>query len=249
MTSMESRAAVASPTRPWPADRVELWPTETLIPYTNNPRLHSAADIEKIVASILKWGWTNPVLVDEQGVLIAGHGRVAAAARLELKSIPVIVAHGWSEEEKQAHRLADNELAARGSWDLDLLRSELGDLKFSGFDLDLIGFEPDRLDEILRGLGSSGLSDPDTVPDVSDQPVTVPGDIWRSGADNDFMAKALAESGIFVASIDFRMPPAAPHPGSAQDINLGIPWLKANAREFQGRPEWIGSWATSSGGD
>jgi len=150
---------------------------------------------------------------------------------------------------EQAYRLADNELAARGSWDLDLLRSELGDLKFSGFDLDLIGFEPDRLDEILRGLGSSGLSDPDTVPDVSDQPVTVPGDIWRSGADNDFMAKALAESGIFVASIDFRMPPAAPHPGSAQDINLGIPWLKANAREFQGRPEWIGSWGTSSGGD
>ena len=226
-----------------------MWSTETLIPYANNPWLHSAADIEKIVASIGKWGWTNPVLVDEQGVLIAGHGRVAAAARLELKSIPVIVAHGWSEEEKQAYRLADNELAARGSWDLDLLRSELGDLKFSGFDLDLIGFEPDRLDEMMRGLGSSGLSDPDTVPDVSDQPVTVPGDIWRSGADNDFMAKALAESGIFVASIDFRMPPAAPHPGSAQDINLGIPWLKANAREFQGRPEWIGSWGTSSGGD
>jgi len=181
MTSMESRAAVASPTRPWPADRVELWPTETLIPYANNPRLHSAADIERIVASILKWGWTNPVLVDEQGVLIAGHGRVAAAARLGLKSIPVIVARGWSAEEKQAYRLADNELAARGSWDLDLLRSELGDLKFSGFDLDLIGFEPDRLDEILRGLGSSGLSDPDTVPDVPDQPVTVPGDIWRLG--------------------------------------------------------------------
>ena len=84
MTSMESRAAVASPTRPWPADRVELWSTETLIPYANNPRLHSAADIEKIVASILKWGWTNPVLVDEQGVLIAGYGRVAAAPRLGL---------------------------------------------------------------------------------------------------------------------------------------------------------------------
>ena len=90
MTSMESRAAVASPTRPWPAEQVELWPIEKLIPYANNPRLHSAADIERIVASILKWGWTNPVLVDEQGVLIAGHGRVAAAARLGLKSIPVI---------------------------------------------------------------------------------------------------------------------------------------------------------------
>ena len=90
MTSMESRAAVASPTRPWPAEQVELWPLEKLIPYANNPRLHSAADIERIAASILKWGWTNPVLVDEQGVQIAGHGRVAAAARLGLKSIPVI---------------------------------------------------------------------------------------------------------------------------------------------------------------
>jgi ParB-like chromosome segregation protein Spo0J len=119
MTSIESRAAVASPTRPWPADRVELWPIETLIPYANNPRLHSAADIERIAASILTWGWTNPVLVDEQGVLIAGHGRVAAAARLGLRSIPVIIARGWSEEEKQAYRLADNELAARGSWDPD----------------------------------------------------------------------------------------------------------------------------------
>ena len=79
----------------------------------------------------------------------------------------------------------------------------------------------------------------------------VHGGAWvnKDRTDNDFISKALAESGIVVASIDFRMPPAAPHPGSAQDINLGIPWLKANAREFQGRPEWIGSWGTSSGGD
>ena len=79
-------------------------------------------------------------------MLIAGHGRVAAAARLELSSVPVIVARGWSEEEKQAYRLADNELAARASWDPDPLCRELRDLKFSGFDLELIGFEPDRLE-------------------------------------------------------------------------------------------------------
>ena len=182
MLSTLSASAKATPTRPWPAEQVELWPIERLIPYANNPRLHSAVDIKRIAASILKWGWTNPVLADEHGVLIAGHCRVAAGAMSGLTvPIPVIVAHGWSEEEKQAHRLADNELAARGSWDLDLLRGELGGLKFSGFDLDLIGFEPDRLNEILRGLGSSGLSDPDTVPDVPDQPVTVPGDIWRLG--------------------------------------------------------------------
>src|SRR5258708_19388783 len=84
--------AEGSPTRPWPADRVERWPIEALIAYSDNPRLHSAADLGKIAASIGKWGWTNPVLVDEQGVLIAGHGRVAAAAKLGLKSIPVLVA-------------------------------------------------------------------------------------------------------------------------------------------------------------
>jgi len=181
MISTISGLDESSSARSWPAERVEFWSIGRLRPYSANPRLHSETDLEKIAASILKWGWTNPVLVDEQGVLIAGHGRVAAAGRLGLKSIPVIVARGWSEEEKQAYRLADNELAARGSWDPDLLRSELSDLKFSGFDLDLIGFEPDRLEEILAGLGSSGLTDPDNVPEIPEQPVTGPGDIWRLG--------------------------------------------------------------------
>jgi len=181
MTATDKTPAEASLTRPWPADQVERWPIERLIPYANNPRLHSEADLDKIAASILKWGWTNPALVDENGTPIAGHGRVAAAAKLKLTSIPVIVARGWSEDEKQAYRLADNELAARASWDTDLLRNELRLLQFSGFDLDLIGFEPDRLQEILAGLGSSGLTDPDSVPEAPDQPVTRPGDLWLLG--------------------------------------------------------------------
>jgi hypothetical protein len=120
--------------------------------------------------------------VDEQAVLIAGHGRVAAAAKSGLTiPIPVIVAQGWSEEEKQAYRLADNEPAARGSWDSDLLRSELRDLKLSGFDLALTGFEPDRLEQILAGLGSNGLIDADSIPDIADQPVTQSGDLWLLG--------------------------------------------------------------------
>ena len=107
MSLIASGPAAASPTRPWPADQVEHWPLERLIAYANNPRLRSEADLDKIAASIRKWGWTNTVLVDEQGVLIAGHARVGAAARLGLKSIPVIVARGWSDEEKQGYRLAD----------------------------------------------------------------------------------------------------------------------------------------------
>ena len=82
MSLIKAGPAEARPTRPWPADRVEHWPIERLIPYANNPRLHSEADLDRIAASIRKWGWTNPVLVDEQGVLIAGHGRVNVAARL-----------------------------------------------------------------------------------------------------------------------------------------------------------------------
>jgi DNA modification methylase len=100
---------------------------------------------------------------------------------LGLKSIPVIVARDWSSEEKQAYRLADNELAARASWDSDLLRSELRDLKLAGFELDLIGFKPDRLEDILAGLGSSGLTDPDSTPEVPENPVTQSGDIWLLG--------------------------------------------------------------------
>jgi DNA modification methylase len=181
MTLMNRGLAEASPTRPWPAERIEHWPIERLIPYANNPRLHRDADLDKIAASMRRFGWTSPVLVDENGELIAGHCRVGAAAKLKLTSIPVIVARGWSEDEKQAYRLADNELAARSSWDLDLLRNELRDLQSGRFDLDLIGFEPDRLKEILAGLGSSGLSDPDSVPEISDQPVTRPGDVWLAG--------------------------------------------------------------------
>ena len=170
MSLIASGPAAASPTRPWPADQVEHWPLERLIAYANNPRLRSEADLDKIAASIRKWGGTNAVLVDEQGVLIAGHARVGAAARLGLKSIPVIVVRGWSDEEKQGYRLADNELAARSSWDPDLLRSELRDLKLAGFELDLIGFKPDRLEDILAGLRSSGLTDPRQHPGSTCKP-------------------------------------------------------------------------------
>jgi DNA modification methylase len=152
-----------------------------LIPYANNPRLHSAADLAKIAGSIRKWGWTMPVLADENGVLIVGHARVGAAAREGLTSVPVIVARGWSEEEKRAYRLADNELAARATWDPEQLGKELRDLKFGEFDLSLIGFEPNQLETFMGDLGSNGRTDPDSVPEVADQLVTRAGDVWLLG--------------------------------------------------------------------
>src|SRR5690242_5278545 len=141
--TIQSGHADTGPAQPWPADHVERWPIECLIPYAHNARLHRTADLEKIAASICKWGWTMPVLADENGVLLAGHARVAAAAKLGLTSIPVIVARGWSEDEKRAYRLADNQLAARASWDPEQLSKELSELQFARFDLGLIGFEPD----------------------------------------------------------------------------------------------------------
>src|SRR5262249_36717402 len=139
------------------------------------------ADLDKLEASVRPFGWTNPVLVDEDGNVIAGGGRLAAAPRAGVTSIPVIVARGWSEEQKRAYRLADNQLAARASWDMDLLRTELQELGFADFDVGLIGFDPDQLKTILAALGPSGLTDPDSVPEAPDQPVTEPGDIWQLG--------------------------------------------------------------------
>jgi DNA modification methylase len=122
-----------------------------------------------------------PVLADENAIPIAGEARIAAAVKLGLRSILVIVARGWSDEEKRAYRLADNQLAARASWDFERLCNELRDLDFAGFDLDLIGFEPDKLETIMAGLGPSGLTDPNSVPDLPEQPVTRRGDLWWLG--------------------------------------------------------------------
>src|SRR3954469_9338983 len=124
----------------WPADKVERWPTERLIPYARNARTHSAAQVDQIAASIKEWGWTVPVLVAEDNTLIAGHGRVLAARKLRIAEVPVMVAIGWSEAQKKAYAIADNKLTLNGGWDDELLGLELGELEVLGFDLDLIGF-------------------------------------------------------------------------------------------------------------
>jgi DNA modification methylase len=122
-----------------------------------------------------------PVLVDEDGVLLAGHARIQAAAKLGLTSIPVIRALGWTEDEKRAYRLADNQLAARASWDPEQLGKELRDLKFGEFDVGLIGFDPNQLETFLGNLGSNGRTDPDSVPELPKDPVTRAGDVWLLG--------------------------------------------------------------------
>ena len=164
----------------WPADHVERRSVESLIPYARNARTHSDEQVAQIAASIKEWGWTTPVLVDETGQIIAGHGRVMAARKLGIDEIPVMVASGWSEAQRRAYVLADNQLAANAGWDMDLLKVELGDLGEAGFDLDLIGFSGDMLAGLLEEQ-KEGLTDADDVPEVPAEPVTVLGDVWTLG--------------------------------------------------------------------
>ena len=147
-----------------PADKVERWKIEKLVPYARNARTHSDEQIGQIAASIKEWGWTTPVLVDEQGSIIAGHGRTLAAQRLQMTEVPVMVAKGWSEAKKRAYVLADNKLALNAGWDNEMLALELGEIGDLGFDLDLTGFSAGE----ITGLT---FQEKDLYPDSSTQEI------------------------------------------------------------------------------
>ncbi len=164
----------------WPADRVERWPVAKLVPNARNARTHSDEQIAQLAASIEEWGWTIPVLVDEAGGIIAGHGRVMAAHRLGLEDVPVMVAAGWSEAKKRAYMLADNKLTLNAEWDLDRIAIEIAELRASDFDISLIGFSESEIDDLLKADGG-GLTDPDEAPDPPADPVSVLGDVWLLG--------------------------------------------------------------------
>jgi ParB-like chromosome segregation protein Spo0J len=142
----------------WPADKAKRQKTNSLIPYARNSRTHSEQQVSQIAASIKEWGWTTPVLVDEDGGIIAGHGRVLAAQKLGIDEVPTIVATGWTKAQKQAYVLADNQLPQNAGWDMDLLKVEVQDLDSEGFDLSLIGFDDGMLMN-LSLLTEEGLTD------------------------------------------------------------------------------------------
>jgi DNA modification methylase len=155
-------------------------PLGELIPYARNPRTHSDAQVAQIAASVREFGWTNPVLVDGQSGIIAGHGRVLAARKLGFEHVPVIELAHMSEAQKRAYVLADNQLALNAGWDEELLRLELADLSELGFDLGLIGFGEGELERLLAGT-KEGLTDDDDAPALPDEAVTRPGDLWILG--------------------------------------------------------------------
>ena len=154
---------------------------DKLIPYARNSRTHSDAQVAQIAASIKEFGFTNPVLIDETGSIIAGHGRVMAARKLAITDVPSIRLTHLTEAQKKAYIIADNKLALNAGWDDEMLAVELTDLKDMGFDLDLTGFSTDEIEALLAPTGTEGLTDEDAVPDVPEAPVTVLGDVWLLG--------------------------------------------------------------------
>lgn len=162
--------------------RIEMAPVKSLTPYDKNARTHSNKQIEQIAKSIQKFGWTNPVLVDGQGGVIAGHGRLEAAHKLGIKEVPVVRISDLSDGQKRAYILADNKLAENAGWDSDLLRVELAALDHLNLDFQLedLGFETGELDLILAGDEANPKAD--VAPEVSDRPtITNLGDIWHLG--------------------------------------------------------------------
>jgi DNA modification methylase len=200
---------VAMPHAPWSASAVEARAVTTLLPYAGNARTHAPEQVAQIAASIIEFGFVAPVLVDEHGVLIAGHGRLLAAKSLGLETVPTIVRAGLTEAQKAAYRLADNRIALNAGWDEALLAAEVARLQEMGdVDLALTGFGADELDRLLAGLetgpgnepASTVASGPETAagnqPDADAEPVDDPadaaplpprrvitrtGDLWRLG--------------------------------------------------------------------
>lgn len=150
-------------------------------PYEKNPRTHSPGQIEQLRKSIREFGFTNPVLIDEKGLLIAGHGRLRAAQAEGLDQIPSIVLDGLTEAQKRALVIADNQIAVDAGWDSNLLREELAALQEDHFDLSLVGFSDEELAALLTVATPDGLTDPDQVPAVPEHPITMLGDVWLMG--------------------------------------------------------------------
>ena len=155
---------------------------DDLIPYARNSRTHSDAQVAQIAASVREFGWTNPVLVDGENGIIAGHGRILAARKLGMEEVPCIELAGLSDTQRRAYIIADNKLALNAGWDEEMLRLEMSELGDLGFDLALTGFSDEDMDALFaKDEVQEGLTDPDDVPDLSD-PISKQGDVWVLGA-------------------------------------------------------------------
>ena len=163
------------------ADNIELKSVSELIPYAKNSRTHSETQVTQIANSIIEFGFTNPVLIDGNKGIIAGHGRLMAAKKLNLSQVPVVILDHLSEAQKRAYIIADNKLAENAGWNEEILAGELADLKEENFDLDLIGFEDQELEKLFSNLYDDDKENEEDVPELEENPISKQGDIWQLG--------------------------------------------------------------------
>jgi DNA modification methylase len=164
-------------------EQIERWPLARLVPYARNARTHSDDQVAKIAASLIEFGWTVPILVDDAGEVIAGHGRILAARQLDITEVPVIRLGHLTPEQVRGYRIADNQLTLLGEWDEAALAEETHWLNGTDFDLGLLGFSEDELRQLMAPLDDEGegLADEDEIPEAPAEPVTRPGDLWILG--------------------------------------------------------------------
>ena len=160
---------------------IDMESVDALIPYAANSRTHSDEQVAQIAASIKEFGWTNPILIDGDNVIIAGHGRLLAARKLGMEKVPIICIDHLTKAQQKALVIADNQLATNAGWDMDMLKAEIEGLKLEDFDVDLLGFDDKFLDGLLEPEPTEGLTDEDAVPEVPETPKTVLGDVWVLG--------------------------------------------------------------------
>ena len=241
----------------WPADKVERRAIVDLVPYARNARTHSDAQVDQIAASMREWGWTNPILVDETGMIIAGHGRVMAARKLGITDAPVMVASGWTEAQKRAYVIADNKLALNANWDMASLRIEVDELGDLGFDLGLMGFDDTELAGLR--LDQSGLTDPDDVPPAPVNPVSRKGDLWICGNHRLLCGDSTIETDVtrLLAGVKPHLMVTDPPYGVEYDANWRNEADRANGKPYGARAvglvsnderaDWSDAWALFPG--
>ena len=176
-------------------DKIEIWNIERLIPSARNARTHSEEQVAEIAGSIAAFGFMVPIVVDSDGLIVAGHGRVLAARKLKLERVPVVVIDHLTEPEKRAYAIADNKITLNAGWDEELLRVELEALKGDGFELETLGFSEQEFSDLLDSLSEGTKEDQDSAPDTPEVAVTRSGDLWHLGEHQLLCADATAPEG------------------------------------------------------
>jgi DNA modification methylase len=244
----------------WPATKVEMWPVEDLIPYARNARTHPEEQVAQIAASMERFGFTIPMLVAEDGTIIAGHGRLLAAQRLGIPEVPVMIARGWSNEDRRLYTLADNRLAETSEWDPQTLRLELEELKVEAGEDALagIGFSDEEIAELIPGMlteAGAGLTDPDDIPEAGPDPISAPGDVWLLGGhriicgsstDKDTVAAVLAGAKPHLMVTD---PPYGVNydPEWREKAGVGGPGIAKGKVLNDDKADWREAWALFPG--